>query len=409
MAEENTMAAPSAKYEIDESRRMMIRKPVITCISIGQGGYNGMRAMLDKPFVLPENCFVMNYKTDLTSAKLIDVRNHIDINEHSFGCGKFRKKAYEDAVAGMSKWLPELQSKINPETDKIFIFVSSGGGLGSGAGPTIAGILSRPEFAEGIKGRTADKRKLPVEVIMFKPALSGDAQEEWENYSECLKDFSNIVDAKGISLYIADLSSADTIEGVTKMTPEEKALVVDREVAELLYRYECVEYLGNDTNLDFEDRYVISCTPKMRALARIEDGMFSSPFVLPKGELVNRSAFECAEDEVKVVDATTKTLGITVSDGSFKGIYPESAKSFAYGIIMYSGYNIPESTLKESQNVVSEIRRKSEAQEKADRSKINNSYDVNLARENKKAIKEANSAAELSIDTILGLVHQDDD
>ena len=55
----------------------------------------------------------------------------------------------------------------------------------------------------------------PVEVIMFKPALS-NAQEEWENYSECLKEFSNIVDAKGISLYIADLSSADAVEGVTE-------------------------------------------------------------------------------------------------------------------------------------------------------------------------------------------------
>ena len=76
---------------------------------------------------------------------------------------------------------------------------------------------------------------------------------------------------------------------------------------------------------------------------------------------------------------------------------------------MYSGFAVPETTLKESQNVVSELRRKSEAQEKADKTKVNNSYDVALAKENKKAIKESNSATALSIDTILGLVNQDED
>lgn len=406
--QQNTPITTSGpKYEIDESQRVMTRKPVITCISIGQGGYNGMRAMLDKPFVLPENCFVMNYKTDLTSAKLVDVRNHININDSSFGCGKNRDKAKNDAIQGMNMWLPELQSKINPKTDKIFVFVSSGGGLGSGAGPTVSAILSQPTFTEGIKGIA--KRKIPVEVIMFKPALS-NAQEEWENYSECLKEFSNIVDAKGISLYIADLSSADAVEGVTdKTTPEEKALIVDKEVAELLYRYECIEYLGNDTNLDFEDRYVISCTPKMRALARLKDGAFSSPFVLPKGELVNRGAFECSEEEVKVVNAMSKTLGITISDNSFKGVYPNSSESLsAYGFVMYSGFNVPEPTLKESQNVVSDLRRKSEAQERSDKSKIGQSYDTALAKENKRAIKEANSANALDMNAILKLVDSEE-
>lgn len=397
MPETNTPIQQSVKnsrVSVSEDKRLLTKKPIISCVAAGQGGYNGMRAMLDKPFVTADNCFYINYQTDLLSAKILDTNNLIDVNPDSYGAGKNREKARNDALSNVQVWSQELASKINPKSEKIYVFISGGGGFGSGSGPLIAATISQPNFMNRVG------RKIPVHVILFKPALSNN-REEWFNYSECLKELNALVDAKAISLFIADLSSSDEAD------PDERNLVVDREVAELLYRFECLNYIGNDSNLDFEDRYVLSCTPKMHALMRVEkDGTFSSPFVLPKGELVNRSAFEVAEGNEANVEKISQSLGVTVLDKSFKGVYPGTSSSLgAYDIIAYAGFKIPEGTLKESQNIVTELQRKAEAQDKSDKTKSADAF--NMLKQNKAAIAESNQSNSLDLDGIMGLIGGD--
>lgn len=380
--------------DITEGKVLLTKKPVIACIAAGQGGYNAMRAMWDKPFCSPENSFYLNYQTDLLSAKLLDPEHRININENAYGAGKSRDKAKSDATQTVTVWSEELASKINPKTEKIYVMISAGGGFGSGAGPLISAVVSQDKFLNR-KGR-----KLPVEVVMFKPALSAN-REEWYNYSECLKEMTSLVNAKAISLYIADLSSSNIED------PDERNLAVDAEVAELLYRFECLNFISNTSNLDFEDRYVLSSTPKMRGLLRFNetDGSWSSPFVMPKGVLVNRLGYEVPEGSENIVEAIAKSFGVTVLDKSFKGIYPTgAASSGAYPIMLFSGFNVPESLLAESNDVVTELNRKAEAVEKADKEKSKGAFD--MLSENKAAIEESNSTVDTgSIENIMNLIN----
>ena len=375
-----------------EDKDMLVKDTVVSCIAVGQGGYNAMRAMLDKPFVKAENAFYLNYKTDLLAAHSIDPENRININPNSYGAGKSRDKAKTDATQAMELWTKELSGKISPKTEKIFVFVSAGGGFGSGAGPLISAVVSQENFLER-RGR-----RVPVEVILFKPAL-GANREEWVNYSECLKEMNALVNAKTISLYIADLSSSNLED------PNERNLAVDNEVAELLYRFECLNYLSNQSNLDFEDRYTLSNTPKMRGLLRYdpEDGSWSSPFVMPKGELVSRLGCEIPEGDEDRIDQLIKSFGVTVLDRSFKGLYASSAVAKgAYPIVLFSGYNVPEAVLSESNDVVTELNRKAESVDKADKLKVTGIFDM-LAG-NKSAIAESNTHNTQSIDDIMNLI-----
>lgn len=402
MAEENTtgqeVKATPASNQITEGKSLLVKKPNIVCIAVGQGGYNAMRAMLDKPCTSVENCYYLNYKTDLLSAKLLAPENCIDINKNSYGAGKKREKAKNDAIQALGVWTEELADKINQNKalDKILMFVSAGGGFGSGAGPLIAATISQSSFLKRAG------RPIPVEIVLFKPALSAN-REEWFNYSEALKEYNALVNAKTISLYIADLSSSD------KEDPDERNLAVDNEVAELLYRFECLNYISNISNLDFEDRYVLSTTPKMRALIRINEqtGHYSSPFVLPKGVLVNRLGYEISEglETENVIGDISKSLGVTVLDKSFKGVYQNGAASNgAYPFAIFSGFNVPEYLLAEANDVVSDLNRKAEAALAADQQKTKDSFSE-LAK-NKASITESNSAAnDKSLDDIMSLIN----
>ena len=375
-----------------EEKDMFTRNPIVTCIAAGQGGYNGMRAMLEYPFCSPENCFYLNYKTDLTAAKLLDPANRININPNSFGAGKSRDKAKADATQAMELWSKELRSKINPKTEKIYIFTSAGGGFGSGAGPLISAIVSQDNFLDH-KGRT-----IPVEVITFKPALSAN-REEWYNYSEALKEYNALVNAKAISLYIADLSSCDSDD------PIAAAEAVDKEVARLLYRFDALNYLSSSSNLDFEDRYVLATTPKMRGLLTYDpvEGSYSTPFVMPKGELVSRLGCEIPETDESKIDAFIRSFGVTVLDRSFKGLYPKSAESKgAQPVVFFAGYNVPEAVLAESNDVVTELNRKAESLAKNDEQKTKGIFDMQA--ENKNAIRDSNARGDQDIASIMNLI-----
>jgi len=378
-----------------EDKDVLVKNTLITCIAIGQGGYNAMRSMLDKPFVKSENCFYLNYETDLRAAELLSPENRININPNSFGAGKSRDKAKGDATQALSLWQEELRERISPKTDKMFVFISAGGGCGSGAGPLISAVVSQDGFLNR-KGR-----RLPVEVILFKPALSQN-REEWYNYSECLKEMNALVNAKAISLYIVDLSSSDDIKGVDV---NERNLAVDNEVAELLYRFECMNYISKLSNLDFEDRYVLSTTPQMHSLLRYNaaDGTWSSPFVMPKGNRVARTGYEIPEGDEDRIDSFVKSFGATVLDRSFKGLYPQGAASKgAYPIVGFFGFTIPESLISESSDVVTELNRKAEQLEKNDRAKTAGIFDM-LAG-NKSAIEESTGHKDQDINSIMNLI-----
>lgn len=375
-----------------EDKDVLTREMSITCVAVGQGGYNAMRSMFDKPSCSPENSFYLNYKTDLLGAELIPADNKININKHSFGAGKSREKAKSDATAALNLWQEELRNKINPNTDKIYVFVSAGGGCGSGAGPLVSAVLSQ----NGFLNRTG--RRLPVEVILFKPALSPN-REEWYNYSECLKEMNSLVAAKAISLYVADLSASD------KEDINERNQTIDDEVAELLYRFDCMNYISKQSNLDFEDRYVLTTTPQMRGLLRYDptNGSWSSPFVLPKGNRVARMGYEIPEGDEERIDSFVRNFGATVLDRSFKGVYPASATAKgAYPIVGFFGYNVPEGLISESSDVVTELNRKAEAIDKNDAAKSQGIFD--MLASNKDDINNSVQHQDQNLESIMNLI-----
>lgn len=375
-----------------EDTSVLKRNPFITCIALGQGGYTALTAMLEKPFVKAENCFYINYQSDLMSAELIDPNNRINIttDETKFGAGHERSEAKKDATDNMAFIVSQLKEKISPKTEKIYVLMSSGGGTGSGAGPLISALVSQSNFLEG--------KRVSVEVILFKPAL-GSNSKEWYNYNECLKEMTALVNAKTVSLFVADLSSSDN------PNPNERNLEVDRKVADLLYRFDCYNYLSKISNLDFADRDVLTAIPQMRSLLEYNpaDGTWSSPFVQPKGNRVARLGYEVPEGDEERVNTFSKSFGVTVLDGSFKGLYPASAVSKgARPIVGFFGFSVPVSTLKEASDTVAELIKREEQSNKNDSIKSQGAFDMLAVH--KKAIEESTQRVDQSLDSIMNMI-----
>lgn len=376
---------------VENDKVVLKRDPIITNIALGQGGYNSVRAFLDKPFAKAENCFAINYETDLRSANLIDPANKIALS--GYGAGHDRNKAKNDLLQEIqTKVSEELAKKINPKSDKIYIHLAGGGGCGSGIGVLVAGLVSNENFIPDRHGR-----RIPVEVILYKPADTTDASNvgEWQNFNECLREFNVLVERQAVSLYIADLSSSNLDN------PTERNAEVNREVAELLYRFDCVNYLSNYSNLDFEDRYKLSITPGCRGLLRFDEkGNYSSPFVLPNGESTRRMGYEIEEGQESIVSGITKTLGVESLDKSFGGIYPKTANA-CYPFIIYSGYDIPLNLKNKAQNTVSELEKKRQNLVKAEKSQAKDSFD--LIKQNRESMEAANQMANVSLEDLLGI------
>lgn len=377
---------------IDDDKVVLKRDPLIVNIALGQGGYNSVRAFLDKPFAKPENCFAINYETDLRSANLIDANNKIALT--GYGAGHDRNKARNDLIQGIqTKVSGELAEKINPKADKIYIHLAGGGGCGSGIGALVAGLVSNENFIPNRHGR-----RIPVEVILYKPADTTDASNvgEWQNFNECLKEFDTLVNKQAVALYIADLSSSNLDN------PTERNAEVNREVAELLYRFDCVNYLSNSSNLDFEDRYKLSVTPGCRGLLRFDkDGNYSSPFVLPNGESCRRMGYEIEEGQDNIVTGITKTLGVESLDKSFCGIYPATANA-CYPFVIYSGYDVPLNLKAKAQNTVSELEKKRQNLVKAEKNQAKDSFD--LIKQNRESMEKANQMGNMTLEDLLGSI-----
>ena len=357
----------------------------VACLAIGQGGYNGMLAMLDYDWVVAENCYYVNYAKDLAAAKLIPGENHIplDIGDetHKDGAGKERTISKGDAGKYINAIVDQIKAKLNPAADRMFVFMSTGGGTGSGAGPTIAMFLTK-------------KLEIPVEVIMFKPSPVNPGLEEWQSYNECLKEMNALVNAKAISLYIADL-------GAIGGDKDEAAIAVDKAVAELLYRYEEISCLSSKSNLDFADRKRLSSTAQVRALYKFDEtGKLVTPFVLPKGQRVARVGYEVPMDLEPNVEKENKNLGLTVNDASFRGIYTDA--SDADPIVGFFGYTIPASLISEASDMVTELQRKSESVSNTDSIKAAGLFD-NVA-EHRQQIEAATSIADLGDDQLMNLI-----
>ena len=362
------------------------RKSQVACLAIGQGGYNGMLAMLDYEWTKAENCFYVNYASDLESAHLIPKENHIPLDfsssQHKSGAGKKRTVAKADATANVSDIIATLKAKLDPKTQRLYVFMSSGGGSGSGAGPVISMMLTA-------------KLDIPVEVILYKPSPITQSVEEWQNYSECLKEMSALVSGKAIRLYIADLGSIDAKD------KDEAAIAVDKFVADLLYRYEEVECLSSKSNLDFADRDTLASTAQMRALIKLnERGEPSSPFVLPKGQRVARLGYEVPMGLDPYVEKAIKSLGVSVNDSSYRGLYTDT--SDADPVIGLFGYTVPASLISEANDMVTEAQRKAEAVNKTDTVKASGLFD-NVA-EHRANITAATSVADHSDDQLFNMI-----
>lgn len=382
----------------DEGKSVLTRSPIITNIALGQGGYNSMRAMLDYPSCSPENCFAINYEADLKSAHLIDDKNKITLP--GYGAGHDRAKAQTDLLRDVKQLIQEdLAKKINPKTDKIYIHVAGGGGCGSGIAAIVAGLVSNDGFIAGRVGR-----RLPVEVILYKPADTTDASNvgEWQNFNECLKEFDTLVQKQAIAVYIADLSTSPNDN------PVERNTEVNREVAALLYRFDCLNFLSNYSNLDFEDRYKLSVTPGVRGILKFNpvDKSYSSPFVLPNGGHCRRIGYEIQENTEQVMLSITKTLGVEALDKSFGGLYPEKSVSIgAFPFVIYSGYEVPISLKAKAQSTVSELEKKRQNLIKAEQSQGKDAYDKLKA--NRQAMDEANSMNNMDINDLLACFDND--
>ena len=383
MAEQQTTAkvnVAKAKPASTASNNTVLESGVkAAIIAIGQGGYGFGSRLVKRPFGDPSRFIALNYKSDLRAAELVPEENRISINENSFGAGKNRNKSKADITQRAGEILPVLAEKLGSDYDVIFVTYSLDGGTGSAAGVIVQALLGSDAFPKK-RGRAVPIIGVPI-IPSHDVGLDAKINEE-----AALRDSSPLVINRNITSIVVDLNSHSEITD-----PIKRYAKVDEQAADLIYRFFCLNYLGT-SNLDFEDRYVIESTPRLHCLVTFdpESGKWESPFLLPKGMLVNRVAAEIPEGSDAIRDKIISALGCTVSEKAFCGYYPSSSVADgAYPILDFAGFNFPEAVLAKVQGEISELMQKAEAQKKADAEKVARSFD--MLQENQDYVEEQNS------------------
>ncbi len=144
-------------------------KKKISFVAVGQAGGNIGRLFEERGFSV---LYINSSQEDLDTLENVKFKYHVPGGE---GCHKGRDKAKQLIIEDFDNIAREIESKV--KTDMIFDIFSSGGGMGSGAGPMLADLL----IDEGMN----------VGVMTVLPSLEESVKTHINSY-ECFMELTKI-------------------------------------------------------------------------------------------------------------------------------------------------------------------------------------------------------------------------
>jgi hypothetical protein len=306
----------------------------VGAIGVGQAGTNMAQSCVQLIKSKTDYLCTINLsRDDIEQARLVPINNRLHLDENAFGAGKKRNVSKVAAKEQTDKIIKHLE---NVYADKkcniIFIFFSTSGGTGSGAGPFITALIESEALSK-IK---------PVRSIIMGVPLIGDLNEGQlllTNTLSCLREVDVLVKQKFARFMpIYNQSKIDIKDDITKWQS------INDDASKLIDRYLFKNYPSAYSNLDPEDRFVLLTTPGLHSLLTFnpeDTGIIHTPFMTPEGASVHKMGSELPVNRSESRFALIQSLGANVTEPNFVGIYDESVpeNSAATPIVHFAGFN----------------------------------------------------------------------
>ena len=361
--------------ELDEN--IVLKNDVkLAIIGFGQAGAKLTMSLANKTGTPVERCIVINTsEADLRSIPWFLKDNRILIDRNGKGAGKDRDKVLGMIQQSNAEILEKVDSILHKDFDMLITCYSADGGTGSGSGPIMTALFSTDKLSK-------KPGEIPVIALCALPdhnvGILG-LQNALNNINESNKFLKG---NRLIEMFIDN----DVYAGIPD--PATRYNKCNEDVAELLNRYINVSYVSSSSNLDFADRAVMLSTPGIHSLCKFdENGVPTTPFILPEGALVSKMAVEMPEGTAGVRDKLNNNVGCTVNEASFAGFYKEGTPG-AYPVCHYAGFTNLDRLAIRYQGWISQIQQKAEQQKKVDRE---NGRGFSNLEENSKFIKAESS------------------
>lgn len=324
------------------------------CAAFGQGGYGLMVETAIELGISPENCFAINTsKADLLKATFVPQENRLLIAPEGNGAGKDRDLVFSMIAQTNEDIINQINTKLNGKCNIFFVFYSADGGTGSGAGPAMTAMFTGSKFKKN-SGTT------PVIGVCALPDhfVGKDALK---NTIENLNQTNILLNKGAVRMMFVN---NDVYSDIKDKSVRWKT--ANKDAAELLKRYLIQNFLSDTQNLDFSDRMKCLDQVGQHALCKFKpNGEFTSPFILPEGVNVSKLAVEMPVGYPDAVDKLKSTIGCTVSEESFSGLYNEGIEG-AYPIAHFSGFYNLEKLATTYDGWLKQIIQKEQAQKKID-------------------------------------------
>jgi hypothetical protein len=306
----------------------------VASIGIGQAGTNLAQSFIQYAKIDTKYLCTINLsKDDINQAKLVPMQNRLHLDDRMFGAGKKRSLSKTVAREQTPKIVKFLE---NVYTDKqcniFFVFFSTSGGTGSGAGPFITALIESEALA-AIK---------PNRAIVIGIPLIGDLNEGQlllTNTLSCLKEIDVLVKEKLARFApVYNQSKIDIKDDIKKWQ------AINEEASRLIERYLFHNYVSEYSNLDPEDRFVLLMTPGLHSFLTFnpqDPSIIQTAFMLPDGASIQKLGCELPKDKGESRFALIKALGANVTEPNFVGLYDssDSQNENATPIVHFAGFN----------------------------------------------------------------------
>ena len=337
----------------------------VATIGVGQGGSNLAISIANK--FNSKSIGLINLSTTDLNALINaggDIQN-LHIGGRVDGAGKDREESLavysdENNRKAVKEFIwRTLDRKFDNDypADILFICYSTAGGTGSGIGPLLTAYVNSVDF----RTRDGVPSRMP---IVFGVAICPDSSEGIKNQQNTLEALSQIstFSEKRLARYILVNNDID----VTASEETTKHISINERVSANLYRYLAEIHTSRMGNLDRQDRIVALNYPGVHSFCSFDGpDNIQSPFILPEGARVRGLYGEVVErTNTSTIDEIITTLGLQVDDKTI-GYYEDTGEGTT-PILHFSGYSNLKRVTERYQNIVSQIKSKSERAEKID-------------------------------------------
>ena len=353
----------------------------VACAAFGQGGYSMMCAVAVELGINPENCFAINTsKADLLKASFVPQANRLLIAPEGNGAGKDRSLVFNMITQTNEDILNAINTKLDGNFNMFLTFYSADGGTGSGAGPAMTALLTGEKLKKSGIAPVIGICALPDHFV---------GKDALKNTIENLNQTNKLLNMGAIRVMFVD-------NEVYSATPDKarRWAQINEDVARLLKRYLIQNFLSSSQNLDFSDRMKCLDQVGQHAILKINpaNGEFTSPFILPEGVNVSKLAVEIPTGHPDLIEKLKSSIGCTVSEESFSGLYDEGIEG-AYPVVHFAGFYNVEKLAAVYDGWLKQIIQKEQSQKKIDVEKGSGFKDIGKIND---YIKEESSVKELN-------------